>query len=45
MLQAAKYLIYDYFTLRSIIGAEGGLIFGAGAGATVGDAPLHRRNT
>lgn len=30
------YLIYDYFTLKSIIGADGGLIFGMGAGATIG---------
>jgi len=30
------YLIYDYFTLKSIIGTDGGLIFGMGAGATVG---------
>lgn len=30
------YLIYDYFTLKSISGTEGGVIFGAGAGATVG---------
>jgi len=30
------YLIYDYFTLKSIIGVDGGLIFGMGAGATVG---------
>jgi len=35
-VKSIVYLIYDYFTLRSIIGAEGGLIFGAGAGATVG---------
>lgn len=30
------YLIYDYFTLKSIIGADGGIIFGMGAGATIG---------
>lgn len=30
------YLIYDYFTLKSIIGSDGGLIFKFGAGATVG---------
>jgi len=30
------YLIYDYFTLKSIIGSDGGLIFKFGTGATVG---------
>jgi len=30
------YLIYDYFTLKSITAADGGLIFGMGAGATIG---------
>lgn len=35
-MKTVVYLIYDYFTLKSIIGTDGGLIFGAGAGATVG---------
>lgn len=30
------YLFYDYFTLKSIIGSDGGVIFGVGVGATVG---------
>lgn len=36
-MKTIVYLIYDYFTLKSIIGTEsGGVIFGMGAGATVG---------
>jgi len=36
-IKTVVYLIYDYFTLKSIIGTEsGGVIFGMGAGATVG---------
>eukprot|EP00531_Pseudo-nitzschia_arenysensis_P020715 CAMPEP_0116131344 /NCGR_PEP_ID=MMETSP0329-20121206/8956_1 /TAXON_ID=697910 /ORGANISM="Pseudo-nitzschia arenysensis, Strain B593" /LENGTH=370 /DNA_ID=CAMNT_0003625769 /DNA_START=170 /DNA_END=1282 /DNA_ORIENTATION=+ len=35
-MKTVVYLIYDYFTLKSIIGTDGGLIFGAGAGVTIG---------
>ncbi len=35
-MKTVVYLIYDYFTLKSIIGTDGGIIFGAGAGATIG---------
>jgi lipid-binding SYLF domain-containing protein len=36
-IKTIVYLMYDYFTLKSIIGTEsGGVIFGIGAGATVG---------
>jgi len=35
------YLIYDYFTLHSIIGTDtGGMIFGIGAGATIGSRKI-----
>lgn len=35
-VRSIVYLIYDYFTLKSIIGTDGGVIFGLGAGATIG---------
>ena len=35
-VRSIVYLIYDYFTLQSIIGTDGGVIFGVGAGATIG---------
>lgn len=35
-MKTIVYLIYDYFTLQSIIGTDGGLIFRFGAGATIG---------
>jgi len=35
-VKTVVYLIYDYFTLKSMCGTDGGVIFGAGAGATVG---------
>ncbi len=35
-VKTVVYLIYDYFTLQSISGTEGGVIFGTGAEATVG---------
>lgn len=35
-VRSIVYLIYDYFTLKSIIGTDGGIIFGLGAGATIG---------
>ena len=35
-VKTVVYLIYDYFTLQSISGTDGGIIFGAGAAATVG---------
>ena len=35
-VKTVVYLIYDYFTLKSISGTEGGVIFGAGTEATIG---------
>eukprot|EP00535_Pseudo-nitzschia_heimii_P000187 CAMPEP_0197184418 /NCGR_PEP_ID=MMETSP1423-20130617/9839_1 /TAXON_ID=476441 /ORGANISM="Pseudo-nitzschia heimii, Strain UNC1101" /LENGTH=401 /DNA_ID=CAMNT_0042635223 /DNA_START=211 /DNA_END=1416 /DNA_ORIENTATION=+ len=35
-VRSVVYLIYDYFTLKSIIGTDGGVIFGLGADATIG---------